>query len=130
MEKRIGKRDILLLLAVLAGALCIWAVFRFVHRGEADQVKVTVDGSLYGTYDLRKEQTIKIKKNGKVTNTLVIRNGKADMTDADCPDLLCVHQKAIQSGGETIVCLPNKVVVEVVADNANGKDSSFDTIAK
>lgn len=130
MEKRIGKRDIILILIVLAAALGIWAGFRLIHRGDAAYVRVTVDGSEYGRYDLDKNQTVEIKKDGKVTNTLVIRDKKADMTDADCPDLLCVHQKAIQSSGETIVCLPNKVVVEIV-ENSKGEDaSSFDTIAK
>ena len=35
------------------------------------------------------------------------------MISADCPDKLCVHQHAISANGETIVCLPNKVVAEV-----------------
>ena len=35
------------------------------------------------------------------------------MTSADCPDHLCVKQKAISKEGESIICLPNKVIVEV-----------------
>ena len=57
---------------------------------------------------------------GEVTNTLLIRHHKADMIDADCRDLLCVKQKAIDRSGETIVCLPNRVVVSV--ENA-GQDA-------
>jgi hypothetical protein len=49
------------------------------------------------------------------------------MTQADCPDKLCVHQKAISATGETIVCLPNKVVVEIAGET---EDAEFDTIAK
>ena len=59
-------------------------------------------------------------------NTLVIENGKADMISADCPDKLCVKQHAISSNGETIVCLPNKVVVEI----EDGESSQFDTHTK
>ncbi len=75
---------------------------------------VTRDGETYGTYSLSKDQTISIKDgNGYVTNTLVIRNRKAYMESADCPDKLCVRQKSISLVHETIVCLPNKVVVTV-----------------
>ena len=48
------------------------------------------------------------------------------MIEADCPDQLCVHQKAISKDRETIVCLPNKVVVEVKSKT----ESEFDSIAK
>ena len=68
---------------------------------------------------------IPIKRNGVVTNTLEIRDGCADMTDADCPDKICVNQKAVSRPGETIVCLPNKVVVEVEADTGETAYDSF-----
>ena len=75
----------------------------------------------YGRYDLAKEQKVPIYNDqGEVTNTLLIRDHKADMIDADCRDLLCVKQKAIDRSGETIVCLPNRVVVSV--ENA-GQDA-------
>ena len=57
---------------------------------------------------------------------VTIENGKADMISADCPDKLCVNQHAISSNGETIVCLPNKVVVEV----EDGEEAQFDTQTK
>ena len=46
-------------------------------------------------------------------NILVIKDGRADMTDADCPDRICVNHRPVSQEGETIVCLPHKVVVEV-----------------
>jgi len=52
----------------------------------------------------------------------VIRDGKADMKEADCPDKLCVHQKAISAENESIVCLPNRVVVTVTNSKKEGMD--------
>ena len=52
MEKRIGKRDLILLCVVLAAALALWGGYRLIHRGEGAKVRVTVDGETYGTYDL------------------------------------------------------------------------------
>ena len=85
-------------------------------------VTVTVDGDVYGTYSLAEAQEIDI--NG--TNHLSIHDGEADMADADCPDKLCVHQRAISRDRETIVCLPNRVVVEVTG----AEEPAFDSIAK
>jgi hypothetical protein len=131
MEKRVGKRDLILLAGILAAAVLIYVVFWYTHQEAGAQVVVTVDGETYGTYDLNpsdgKAQTIEITKDKTVTNLLIIEDGKADMTQADCPDKLCVHQKAISATGETIVCLPNKVVVEIAGET---EDAEFDTIAK
>ncbi len=114
MRKKLGKKDyifIAVLLAVCLAGLCLFYIFFHQNGG---QVVVTRDGETYGTYSLSKDQTISIKDgNGYVTNTLVIRNRKAYMESADCPDKLCVRQKSISLVHETIVCLPNKVVVTV-----------------
>ena len=55
----------------------------------------------------------------------MIENGIAYVTDADCPDQLCVHQKAASKNHESIICLPNKVVVEV----DGSEESEFDAVA-
>ena len=114
-----------ILLAVVTVFLVIYE--RTGTRADAGAcVRVTVDGSVYGTYALGEEQEIPIVQDGVTTNVLTIRDGRADMTEADCPDKLCVHQKAISKNHEMIVCLPNKVVVEVTGSEENG----FDSIAR
>lgn len=123
MRRTFGKKDALFiggLFLVCLLALLLW------HMGSGKagaRIVVTRDGDVYGTYALSEDQTIAIKDTeGNVTNTLVIRDGKADMTDADCPDKLCVHQKAISAQNETIVCLPNRVVVTVTQAEKEGMD--------
>lgn len=112
---------VVFLLLVLAAAL----FYLFRGNGGA-RVKVTVDGSLYGTYSLEENQEIPIIIDGVTANLLVIEDGQADVTEADCPDKLCVHQRAISKTKETIVCLPNKVVVEVLGS----EESELDSVAK
>ena len=87
----------------------------------AGKVVIRVDGETYGTYDLSEDQTIDIQG----TNVLEIHKGEARMSEADCPDRLCVHQKAISRDGESIICLPNKIVVSV----EGGEDSGIDAVA-
>ena len=99
----------------------------FLQNKEGACVEVTVDEKVYGTYDLNENQEIPITIDGEVTNVLTIKDGKAKMTDADCPDHLCMHQKAISKEKETIVCLPNKVVAEVTGSK---EQQEFDSIAR
>ena len=44
---------------------------------------------------------------------LQLKNGKADITEASCPDHVCVDQRSISKTGEAITCLPNKTVITV-----------------
>ncbi len=102
------KNDVKLLFGILILALVMFLGFR-VFRKDAGEIVITVDGENYGTYSLLEEQEIPIGD----TNYLIIKDGKADMIEATCPDHICVDQREISRTGETIVCLPNKVIVEV-----------------
>ena len=64
------------------------------------------------------------KKKG-CSNILIIEDGAAWLEDADCPDKLCMHQGAIFRDRQTIVCLPHKLVVEVIG----GKKEEYDSIS-
>lgn len=76
-------------------------------------VEIDVDGKLYKTYPLvNHEETIEIKtKLGE--NFIEIKDGKVHILDADCPDKVCIKDGYISEPGQILVCLPNKVVVEV-----------------
>lgn len=113
------KKDWILILLILVVAGAAYGIHEFAGSKGADVVTVKVDGKVTGTYPLDKDQKIKI--NGG-TNILTIKNGKAKMTDADCPDQLCVHQKAISKDKESIICLPNRVVVTVESEQKNTLD--------
>lgn len=127
MSKRFGKNDIIFLLVLIIAALLAIGYFYFWNGTKGNRVQITVDGVLYGTYDLSVDHEIAItNESGEVTNILHIAGGKAKMTEADCPDKLCMHQNAISLSGENIVCLPNKVVATVI----NEEEDEFDAIAQ
>ena len=114
------KNDILLTGVVLL--IAVFGLLFYVNLGKqaAATITVTVNGEVYGTYSLKHDQEISIGN----TNQLVIKDGKADMIEADCPDQICVDHKAISKNKESIVCLPNKVIVEVVS----GEEASLDAV--
>ena len=92
-------------------------------------VKVRVDNKEFGSYSLNKDQTIRIGEDDW-ENIFEIKNGKASMIKADCPDKICVNHAAISKKGETIVCLPHKVVIEVTAQGGTQKENQIDIISK
>ncbi len=123
MKQRFGKNDWLLLGVLAVIGIGMWAYSTFIEKPAATKAVVTVDGKEYGTYNLNKGQTIEIKQKTTVTNVLVIADGEIFMQDATCPDKLCEKQGRKSRDKETIVCLPNKVVVTVVSDETTGIDS-------
>ena len=114
------KNDILLAVAVLFIAVLGLLFYMNLGKQAAATITVTVNGEVYGTYSLKHDQEILIGK----TNRLVIEDGKADMIEADCPDQICVKHKSISKNKESIACLPNKVIVEVVG----GAEASLDAV--
>ena len=52
------------------------------------------------------------------------------MSEADCPDKLCKNMGTIDKKGESIICLPHQVVVEITDDKSGGKKENVDVIAK
>lgn len=112
------RNDVFFIIALLFIA-AVGMLYLFVFRSGGDIVKVTVDGELYGTYSLSDNVTEDIVsgKDDTGLNRLVIRDGKALMESASCPDGICVSHRPIFRSGESIVCLPNKVVVTVINDN-------------
>ena len=83
---------------------------------------VEVDRQIIGTYSLAIDRVVDITTADGEMNRLVIRDGKAFMESATCPDGVCVSHRPISREGETIVCLPHKVVVTVIGGNENEPD--------
>ncbi|MBR7185141.1 MAG: NusG domain II-containing protein [Clostridia bacterium] len=105
----------IILLLVLAGA---GALYLFAFRGSGDTVNVTVDGELYGVYALSEPRVEEIRtgEDGSRLNRLVIRDGKAYVESASCPDGICAAHRPVFRRGESIVCLPHRVVITVVTE--------------
>lgn len=121
ISDRINKSDIILAAIVVAVAALAFFLHSILGDKGANAITIKVDGKIQGVYSLLEDQEIMINDG---TNILVIKNGKADMVEADCPDKLCVNQKAVSKNHENIICLPNKVVVEV----DSSENSEFDAV--
>ncbi len=126
------KKDIILGIGIIAAALLMLLVLQINRGEEGNRIQVILDGKIYGTYSLEKDQVIEIEE-GSFYNKIRVEDGKAYMEEANCPDGYCEEQGKISRHTQTIVCLPHKLVVEVLeADNDTkaNEEEIPDTIAK
>ena len=113
-------RDLIFVAVLLVAALVLFFVMRSLQArdtGTGAQAVVTVDGKEIGRYPLKKNGTFPL--NGG-TNILVVENGEAWVSEANCPDKVCMGMGKISRNGEFIACLPNRllVVVEGAAEDS------------
>lgn len=108
----VSGADLILLAVVLllAGAAL---VFYETHKEQGKLVRIQVGSETVEVLPLGKDRTYEVKT-GEGSNTVVIKSGTVSVESADCPDKICVRHKPVDSVGETIICLPHKLVVEVV----------------
>lgn len=123
LEKK-HRNDIILVAVLLFAALAAFAVIQLTKKSGGYAV-VVQEGKEIASYPLSEDISVTFQSSNGGYNTLVIKDGKADVTEADCPDKLCVNQHSIRFNGETIVCLPNKLVVKIVS----GEEADVDIIA-
>ncbi len=114
------KNDLILFLCLLAIGIIAFSVIKF-SATDGNTVSVTVDGQLTAQYPLNRDTEVLLGDSDH-GNTLVIKNGYAYLTDATCPDKLCVKQGKINLDGQTIVCLPNKTVITVNSEKSSQTD--------
>ncbi|MBR6051824.1 MAG: NusG domain II-containing protein [Clostridia bacterium] len=113
-KKRKIRNDLILIGGLIIVLVIAGLMFRML-RGDGDSVVVEVDGKLYGTYSLAVDRTVEIRtgEDGADVNVLVIKDGKAYVESANCRDGICAAHKPVSKQGESIVCLPHKVVITV-----------------
>ncbi len=123
---RLKKTDLLLLAGLLLlSAVCFFA-YRFLAADAGTAVVIAVDGVAVGEYSLYENRIITIEgTNG--TDVLEIKDGYASMLSAECPDGICVKHSPVNRSGESIICLPNRISVKVVAGDGG---SLIDSIAR
>lgn len=106
------KQDWIFLGAVVAVAVLLLVAVSY-HKDTGEEVVVTVEGKETLHYQLSQEISVTIEGKDQGTNHMLIHDGKVSLDDASCPDHLCVKQGEISAAGESIICLPNQVVVEI-----------------
>lgn len=119
LSKKNKIRNDVILAAVIVVIAVAGLLFINFTKVQGDKVVVKVNGVETHSYSLSENAQFEIKtgENNENINVVVIENGKVRVTEADCPDGICKKYRPISYVGETIVCLPHKVVVEIVSES-------------
>ncbi|MDD4296658.1 MAG: NusG domain II-containing protein [Ruminiclostridium sp.] len=107
------KNDVLLILIGLFIAAAAWFWLNGKQEPTEGTVVIYKDGNVHTTLPLSSDEIITVEDIEGGINVVSIKDGKAEMIEANCPDKLCIHTRPAQKNGQSIVCLPNRVVVEV-----------------
>lgn len=118
------KKDIILISGILLTAALLWLIPLFMNKETPAVVKVIQDGQVIGIYPLSEDRTEFISYGEENYNLLFISNGEASVSDADCPDGLCIRSRNISRNGENIICLPHKLVIQIESK----EESELDTV--
>lgn len=108
------RRNEFILVAILAVLIITAFIFmRIQQTKDAFTVEVSIDGKETATYQLNEKIDTWIDGYQGGKNHLIINDSTVKIEEADCPDKLCVKQGVISKSGETVVCLPHRVVVTI-----------------
>lgn len=116
------RRDIFVIGYVFAAALGL-ALLGFALRGGDGEVRVYLDGALYAALPLDEDTTLTVEQPGGAVNIVEIADGGVRMQHANCPTQTCVScgwrypdDVRLLPDAAWIVCLPNRVSIELAAD--------------
>lgn len=118
--KKFTRKDFLVLFIIALVGLVIGG-FIIVTSKSGENVVVKVDAEVIKTLPLGMDTVYEIKTKAG-TNTLTIKDHKAYMSYATCPDKLCMKMGRIDKSGQSVVCLPNRVIIQI-----EGGDYEIDT---
>lgn len=121
--KIVKKADIILAAVLIILGLSMSYFFSF-GQSTGSELTITCNGEKFGTYSLLEDRDIVIDQDGHI-NKVTIKDSTVSMSFSDCHGQDCIHQGDISLSGETIICLPNKVVLEIT-----GGETEYDTIAR
>lgn len=122
MLKIIKKADIILFIILVIVGLGL-SFYAYTSATSGSEVVVKVRGVEQGRYKLNENRVINLNQHSH-SNKITIKDGFVQMTFSDCKNQVCVHEGKISKTSQTIVCLPNRVTIEIVGG------SEYDAISK
>ncbi len=130
MIASLRKADILLFFSFLALAALIAVLPLMRSSGGEQMVRIISGGEITGIYPLENDIDVEVRHDGHL-NIVSIKDKKVHMEYSDCKNQVCVHTGEITRTGETIVCLPNYLIVEITGSREGGDaDDAVDVIVK
>lgn len=98
-------------LMILFGAVLAFIIASLVLKPKALYAVVYENREEIARFPMNEDTLYTIHSPGEGENILQIKDGKADIVSANCPNQICVHSAPVSSSGDSIICLPHKISV-------------------
>ena len=116
----------LVVIGLLLAAGIIGLFFVQSQQKAGAQVVIDWQGETVETLPLTENRTLRYERDDGQYNIVVIENGAVRVSEASCPDQVCVRHKPTDQTADPIVCLPNDLVVKVMTA---GEQSQLDGVS-
>lgn len=97
---------------IACGIICtvaaVLAILFFALSANGKTVVLKQNNEAVAEYPLNKDTKVTLEH-----NTFIIESGEVYMSEADCKNNICVKTGKISKRGECIVCLPNRIILEI-----------------
>jgi len=117
------RKDFMVIAIFLTAAAILWLL---VNRTPGDagngEVVVYKDREEYAVIPLTADGTIVAEDDNGNRNVIRVEGGMVRMIEASCPDQVCVNTRPARANGQSIICLPNRVAVEIRSTHENELD--------
>lgn len=128
---KIKKGDIIVSLSLLIISIVMAITIANTNNNktyDGKYLRVEKDSKILYELPLDEDREIELDEGGKY-NKIIIKDGKAFMKEANCRDQICVHMRPIKEMGETIICLPNRVFLEII-DPMSDSNNDIDKVVR
>ena len=137
----------MLFIVLVITGLAASAALTLSHDEAGSNAKVIIEsgGDLYARYPLSEDRTVVVPAPKQISvdapaadpdesasaqydyyNVVNISGSKVSVTEASCKNQVCVKHGAISRPGESIVCLPNRLVVRI--ENGSEEGGGYDSV--
>ncbi len=121
--KFVKKTDLIILAVALAICLGVWFSYQSIMGEKAAKAEIYYKSELVETVDLTAgvDKSFSIEQNKNVVFH-VFKDGSICFQESNCPDKICIHAGKLHTIGESAACLPNSIVLKIVAKDQRSSD--------
>ena len=112
----IRTRTWIIILAAMAAVLALLSFFSLTAKKEGKTVQILQDGVVIEEIDLSavtSERSFTVEWTGGGSNLITVQPGRIRVTEADCPDRVCVDQGWLSDQAAPIVCMPHRLMIRI-----------------